>query len=74
MIKIQENLLEIQNISENRNNQKKRILNELKHQNGMIQAHMNIQIQAIHTQNDINNFFVKPKYLRLIIYQTYVNN
>lgn len=23
---------------------------------------------------DINNFFVKPKYLRLIIYQTYVNN
>lgn len=43
----------------------------------MIQAHMNIQIQAIHTritQNDINNFFVKPKYLRLIIYQIYVNN
>lgn len=23
---------------------------------------------------DINNFFVKPKYLRLIIYQIYVNN
>lgn len=40
----------------------------------MIQAHLNIQIQVIHTQNDINNFFVKPKYLRLIIYQIYVNN
>lgn len=23
---------------------------------------------------DINNFFIKPKYLRLIIYQIYVNN
>lgn len=23
---------------------------------------------------DINNFFAKPKYLRLIIYQIYVNN
>ena len=74
MIKNQENLLEIQNITENRNNQKKRILNKSKYQNGMIQAHPNIQIQVIHTQNDINNFFVKPKYLRLIIYQIYVNN
>lgn len=23
---------------------------------------------------DINNFFIKPKYLRLIIYQIYVSN
>ena len=25
-------------------------------------------------RTDINNFFIKPKYLRLIIYQIYVNN